>query len=116
MAERVSDAADPERCRFTHREGQCWSRSVDGSQFCEEHSPGHNAAEHRKKLYLLAKAQARTRLAQLSEHEEIKSLRAEIALARMLIEERFNAISSDNDLITAFGPIQPSSRDPSLEE
>ena len=30
------------------------------------------------------------RLAQLSEHEQIKSLRDEIALARMLIEERFN--------------------------
>ena len=45
------------------------------------------------------------RLAQLSEHEQIKSLRDEIALARMLIEERFNKVKNDSDLISAFGPI-----------
>ena len=58
-----------------------------------------------KRLYLLTKAQHRTRLAQLSEHEQIKSLRDEIALARMLIEERFNKVKDDSDLISAFGPI-----------
>jgi len=44
-------------------------------------------------------------LAQFAEHEEVKSLRDEIALARMLIERRFNLIKDDADLISACGSL-----------
>lgn len=79
-----------------------------GAKYCQAHGGGATAIEHQKRQYFLTKAKARERLAQLSEHEEIKSLRDEIALARMLIEERFNAIKTDSDLLAAFGPINTS--------
>ena len=45
--------------------------------------------------YLLAKAQDRARLAAFAEHDDIKSLRDEIALTRMMIEGLWNSAQSD---------------------
>ncbi|REJ86529.1 MAG: hypothetical protein DWQ35_23145 [Planctomycetota bacterium] len=105
---RVKDPADPRRCQGAAPDGQCMNEAESGSDFCRAHG-GHSTAEaQEKRLYLLTKAKHRERLAQLSEHEEIKSLRDEIAIARMLIEERFNAIKNDSDLLAAFGPINTS--------
>ena len=102
---RVKDPADPNRCQGAAPDGQCWNRAEPGSDRCRVHGGRDKEAEQDKRLYLLTKAQHRMRLAQLSEHEQIKSLRDEIALARMLIEERFNRIKNDSDLLAAFGPI-----------
>jgi hypothetical protein len=57
------------------------------------------------RLYHLAEVDSRTRLAELSSHERIKSLREEIALVRILIERRFNLIRTDADLMTSCGTI-----------
>jgi hypothetical protein len=79
---------------------------VSGSDYCEVHARGNIAADaEEKRLYRLTEAQYRTRLAQLSEHEQVKTLREEIALTRMLIEKRFNLIKTDADLLAAYGPI-----------
>ena len=103
--DRVKDPADPKRCTGAVAEGQCWSVAEPGCDRCRVHGGRDKEAVEDKRLYLLTKAQHRMRLAQLSEHEQIKSLRDEIALARMLIEERFNKVKNDSDLISAFGPI-----------
>jgi hypothetical protein len=56
--------------------------------------------------YLLAQAQDRLRLAQLSvDQEPIRELRDAIALTHMLIERRFNLIQNDADLLAACGPL-----------
>jgi hypothetical protein len=47
----------------------------------------------------------RSRYASLADHDDIKSLRDEIALARMLVERRLNMIKDDSDLLSACGPI-----------
>ncbi len=57
------------------------------------------------RLYHLAEVDSRTRLAELSSHERIKSLREEIALVRILIEKRMNMIKTEADLLSACGPI-----------
>jgi len=44
-------------------------------------------------------------MAELGEADELKSLRDEVAIARMLIEERLNKIKNDQDLFTATGAI-----------
>jgi hypothetical protein len=102
---RVTDAADPDRCSFTFEHEQCWNERAEGSTNCEAHGGKSTAEADEKKLYFLSQARYRTRLAELSEHEEIKSLREEIALARMLIERRFDIIKSDEQLIQACAPI-----------
>jgi hypothetical protein len=56
--------------------------------------------------YLLAKAQDRTRLADLSDNlEPVKELRDSISLLHMMIERRWNATKNDSDLLQACGPL-----------
>ncbi len=96
----------PNRCQGITSNGQCSRNAQPGDKFCYNHNGGHDrAAEQDKRMYLLSKAKDRSRLAALSEHNEVKSLRDEIAIARMLIEERFNLIQNDSDLLTACGTL-----------
>jgi hypothetical protein len=62
-------------------------------------------AEANRRQYLLTDPRYQTRLAELSTADEIKSLRDEVAIARMLVEERLNKIKTDQDLYTACGSI-----------
>jgi hypothetical protein len=103
--QRVTDLADPRRCKGSQPDGQCQNVAEDGSDYCRACGGISQAPARRLRQYLLAKAQDSTRLAQFAEHEEVKSLRDEIALARMLIERRFNLIQNDADLISACGSL-----------
>jgi len=58
-----------------------------------------------RRSYLLTDPRFQTRMAELGTADEIKSLRDEVAIARMLIEERLNKIKTDQDLFTATGAI-----------
>lgn len=44
-------------------------------------------------------------MAELRDHEQVKSLRDEIALCRILIEERYNSIKDDTDMLAASSSI-----------
>ena len=103
--QRVTDLADPHRCKGPKPDGQCQNRAADGSEYCVACGGVDRAPVRRLRQYFLAKARDQTRLANLAEHEEVKSLRDEIALARMLIERRFNLIQNDADLICACAPL-----------
>lgn len=102
---RVKDPADPRRCKGAAQDGQCMNEAEHGSDYCRAHSGVSTAEEEGRRIYHLAQARYRTRLAQLSEHEEVKSLREEIALNRMLIEQRFNLIKNETDLLAACGQL-----------
>ena len=106
---RVSDPADPNRCKGATREGQCWNGADLGSDYCHgcggRRGDNDAALENQKKQYHLTEARYRTRLAQLSEHSDVKSLRDEIALTRVLIEARLNLVKTDADLINACGQL-----------
>ena len=102
---RVYDPDDPRRCKKSTAKEQCWNQAVPGSDYCPAHGGTSGGLSRDKRMYLLSKAAERARLAQLAEHEQIKSLREEIALVRMMVERRFDAIQNENDLIAAFGPL-----------
>ena len=53
--------------------------------------PGVHRPEKGLRQYQLAKAHDCARLAYFAEHDDIKSLRDEIALMKMVIEEQWNA-------------------------
>lgn len=103
--QRVLDPADPTRCKGTNPEGQCWNRAEEGSDFCRAHHGVNLAPARNMRQYLLTKVEERTRLAHFAEHDEIKSLRDEIALSRMLIEKLYNSINTHADLLTTCGPL-----------
>lgn len=102
--ERVNAEDDPRRCRGTTRMGQCWHVAIEGADFCGPCSKTDLVEENRRQ-YLLTNPRYQTRLLELSAADEIKSLRDEVAIARMLVEERLNKIKGDQDLFTACGAI-----------
>jgi hypothetical protein len=104
--ERVTDPADPRRCEGQTASGQCMNVAENGDKRCIAHAGRDDGRE--KRVYLLHKAEHRKRLAELSDHAQLTSLREEIGLIRMLIEERMRLIQNDNDLLSAFGPLQQS--------
>lgn len=103
---RVTDPADPNRCRGAAPDGQCWGRAEPGSKYCRAHHGVSTQEQTDMRGFLLAKAEDRARLAQIDESmEPVKELRDSINLAHMLIEKRYNAIKDENDLITACEPL-----------
>ena len=98
-------ADDPSRCKQSVGSQQCLDMAAPGSDYCLKHRGIDRTNERSTRLYLLAKADEQARLLQLADHEEIRSLREEIALARMLVERRWNTIKNDNDLIMACGSL-----------
>lgn len=98
--QRVNEPDDPRRCKGNTGTEQCWYVAATGSEFCT----GHNGRDHsesiNKRAYLLAQAADQAQLARFSESETIKSLRDEIALARMMVERHWNAIKTDNDFVS----------------
>jgi len=54
-------------------------------------------------MYRLAKFQARVN--ELKEHNDVKSLRNEIGILRMILEEKMNRASNESELILMAGPL-----------
>lgn len=98
--ERCSDEADPRRCQAVTGQGQCIMVRMQGSNYCPAHG-GNRAGDEAKKEnlrnYRLAKYQAR--LDDFADSKHVKSLRDEIGVLRILVEERMNACHDANDLM-----------------
>lgn len=95
------EADDPRRCQAViSTKGQCFIIAVEGSKFCPAHGGGKAAEQAEKetlRMYRLKKYQAR--LSEFSDSDKIKSLRDEIGILRILIEERMNICHTDLDLM-----------------
>jgi hypothetical protein len=104
--QRVTDLADPHRCKGAQPDGQCQNVAEEGSDYCRACGGESRAPERRLKQYLLARAQDRTRLAQLDDPEGLKSLRDEVVIATGMLERRLNMVDSDAEFIQAFPQIE----------
>jgi len=103
--ERVTDLADPRRCKAPDSYGQCMGIRVEGSDYCPVHAGSYRPPAPGMRQYLLARAQDRARLASFAEHDDIKSLRDEIALTRMMIEGLWNSAQSDVERLAIYGRV-----------
>jgi hypothetical protein len=104
--QRVTDLADPRRCKGAQPDGQCQNLAEEGSDYCRACGGESRAPERRLKQYLLARAQDRTRLAQLDDPEGLKSLRDEVVIATGMLERRLNMVDSDAEFLQAFPQIE----------
>ena len=91
---------DPNRCQAVTKAGQCPSKSEPESNYCSAHG-GIKAAQsvERQNIrnYQVAKWQAK--IQRHSSSENVKSLREEIGILRMTLEERLNSIENTTDLL-----------------
>jgi len=104
--ERVTDLVDPNRCKGAAQDGQCQNRAEHGSEYCCVHGGRSLREAEEQRGYLLSKMDEKTRLVQMSDDlEPVKELRDLIALQHILIEKRYNLITSDGELLAACGPL-----------
>lgn len=96
---RVEDDS-PDRCQATMPKGQCHLVKYPGSNYCINH--GGNSARDAAKAeshrgYRLGKYQAR--MQEFANGDEVKSLRQEIGILRVMVEERMSACQDTHDLM-----------------
>lgn len=105
--ERVTDEDDPRRCQcIIPTRGQCYNVVVKHSQYCPAHggNKAFQAAQNKQlRNYRLSKFNAR--IQELGNSDGIMSLRDEVAVLRVLIEEKINRCSDEQDLLMVSGPL-----------
>lgn len=96
--ERVEKENDPNRCQASVGNIQCPYKAQQYKKFCPMHTSGiESGAKQNLSLYRLGKYQLR--VDEIKDHNEIKSLRSEIGIARMLLEEIIKSCQNETDLI-----------------
>jgi hypothetical protein len=102
MADNVAKtyADSPDRCQTVLAEHQCNGKAIPGSRYCAMHGgnkalEGARKEEHRN--YNLAKW--RDKVGQKAESESLLSLKEEIGILRMMLEERLNMCNDVQDLL-----------------
>ena len=107
--QRVTDLADPRRCKGASLDGQCQNFAEEGSDYCRVHGGKGLAPARRLKQYLLTKAQDRERLAQFAENDALKTLREEVVVALGQLERRLSlANRSDAEFLAAYPEVERS--------
>jgi len=91
---------DPKRCQGTVRGQQCPWQAIEDTPYCKMHQGGTKAAAAPDRVlrnYRLAKWQVRVN--EFADNPQVKSLREEIGILRMILEEVLCRCEDANDLL-----------------
>jgi hypothetical protein len=91
-----------ERCISTVKAGQCPYCKVEGTDNCPMHASNKNVIAHNeevKRNYQLGRW--KQRINGFADNDQIKSLREEIGILRMVMEEIINKCEDSTDLLMA---------------
>jgi len=96
---RICEPDSPNRCQAIFSAGQCKYEAQPGYKNCSIHNllESNAAAAKIIKQYNVAKWSAR--IGQFAEHEQVKGLREEIGIVRLLLETVLNQCGTDFDLL-----------------
>lgn len=100
--ERIAEPNDPKRCQASGAHGQCRYIAKEGGQYCPRHSATTDqlAAKRAANAYKLQQYQER--MTDFTTNSEIKNLRAEIGILRMLLEGMINQCHGDNIKLASY--------------
>ena len=104
---RVEWEFDPARCQaMIPTRGQCPLVQVEGSDYCPCHG-GNKAAEAAEKgrMHRYRAAKYQTRLDELTDANSIKSLRDEIAVVRLLVQNHLKFTDDDASHLLLYAPV-----------
>ncbi len=101
-----ADDEDLDRCQAIAGGGQCNLRAVPGSKFCPAHGGNRAFLANKKeemRNYRLSKF--KKRLMELGNSDNVTSLRDEVAILRIMIEEKINSCEDAHDLMLISSPL-----------
>lgn len=93
---RVEYEADPERCQGMAAHGQCMNKRVPGTEKCKYHQ-AQLIKNQQARNFRLTKWQQRVN--EFADNDQAKSLREEIGILRMVLEETLQKCESSVDLV-----------------
>jgi hypothetical protein len=90
---------DPRRCQGSFKNGQCQFISNPGTNFCEYHNAParRQIAQQENRSFRLAQWQSR--LNEFTDNPNVKTLREEIGIARITLENILLMCQDSNDLL-----------------
>ena len=94
----------PNRCQNTGRTGQCFYAATESTSFCPMHAGTAQDAIDKGKLRNYQFQRYKQRIDEKADSEVIKSLREEIGILRMVMEEIVNRCKDDTELLI-YSPI-----------
>lgn len=104
--ERVTEEFDPNRCQGSTTRGPCPYKATVDNRFCPMHSAGptaHLARKEAQRNFRLNTWQARVN--EFADSTEVKSLREEVGIMRLLLENTMNRYKTPDDLYAGTGKI-----------
>lgn len=110
--EKCIDPYDKDRCSGIDGNGQCQFKRIPPSKFCPRHGANQalaNQEVEKVRNYNLGKWRAR--IHSFADNPEVKSLREEIGILRMMLETVLGKCQDENDLLIYCGKIQELVRD-----
>ncbi len=104
---RARDLDDPNRCgHMKPGEGQCVMLSVEGGTRCKVHGGGTQLQVLKKKqLRAYAKNKWAAQISENANDSEIKSLREELGIARIMLDQLLQRCNDSHDLLMMSTPI-----------
>jgi hypothetical protein len=110
--QKIKDEYDPDRCQGVDSDGQCHHKRAAPSNYCPRHGGNRGiAAAEKEKIRNYQLGKWRNRVNAFADNPEVKSLREEIGILRMMLETTLNKCQDDSDLIIYAGKIQELVRD-----
>lgn len=90
---------DPRRCQAVSGTRQCHFQSEEGFDYCSHHSSGQRVKlkNDEKKQYLLTRWRAE--IDRFANHSQVKSLREEIGILRLLMQSTLERCKDQDDLM-----------------
>lgn len=93
-------SADNEtRCQSRGAFGQCPLQALPGTSYCSGHSDKRNNDIDKEAVRNYNLTKWRHRISQYADNEQIKSIREEIGIMRMMLEETLNRCQDNIDLL-----------------
>jgi len=93
------EATDPHRCQATGQHGQCPYLAIPDFSFCQRHVGVSVAADAKRRSNQYRLQIWQKRLDEFAESDNVKSLRDEIGILRILMEEILNKCTDSNQLL-----------------
>jgi hypothetical protein len=97
-AEKIDGEFDPQRCRAVTGSRQCTNKAPVGFEYCINHNSGERMRLRKLEDRQYLVTQWRAKIDRHANSPMIKSLREEIGIARMMLENTLNRCDDDNAL------------------